>query len=317
MDIAKHKVVTITLNPALDLNGSVTELKLGSVNNVNTGSLHAAGKGINVAQVLADLGAEVTVTGFLGQENETLFCQLFARIKAQDKFIRLAGSTRTNVKLLEASGQVSDINFPGLQVTPQAISAFENTLFELADTHDFFVLAGSLPQGVTPTLCASWIEKLTQRGKKVIFDSSGAALQAGIAASPWLIKPNEHELATLIGHSLTSQSAYQAAAEKVAKQGLEHVVVSRGEKGVMWLSRDSTGLAVWRYAKPPKMDVISTVGAGDSLVAGFCWGAMQAWPAQQTLCFATALSVLAVSQVAVGVNDLSRLTDLQSQVVIE
>ncbi|EKO3767266.1 1-phosphofructokinase, partial [Vibrio metschnikovii] len=90
------KVVTITLNPALDLTGSMEKMHVGSVSLVQQGSLHAAGKGVNVAKVLSDLGAQVTVTGFLGQDNQEMFCQLFAEIGANDQFIRLPGATRIN-----------------------------------------------------------------------------------------------------------------------------------------------------------------------------------------------------------------------------
>ena len=197
-----NKVVTITLNPALDLTGSLDSLNVGSVSLANTGSLHAAGKGVNVAKVLSDLGAEVTVTGFLGRDNDALFCALFSEMNAQDEFIRVDGSTRINVKLVEKDGQVSDINFPGVEVSQQAITDFERCLFTLAETHHFFVLAGSLPKGISPELCASWIEKLHQLGKKVIFDSSRAALAAGLDAHPWLIKPNDEELSEFVGREL-------------------------------------------------------------------------------------------------------------------
>ncbi|MEL0658794.1 1-phosphofructokinase [Psychromonas arctica] len=309
-----NKVVTITLNPALDLTGSLDTLNIGSVSLANKGSLHAAGKGVNVAKVLSDLGAEVTVTGFLGRDNEALFCTLFSEMNAQDEFIRVDGSTRINVKLVEQDGQVSDINFPGVEVSEQAITEFETCLFKLAETHQFFVLAGSLPKGISPELCASWIEKLHQLDKKVIFDSSRAALAAGLDAHPWLIKPNDEELSEFVGRELETPEACQQAAQDLASKGIENIVVSLGAKGVMWLSKDDQNDALWRYAQPPKMNVVSTVGAGDTLVAGFCWGYMKQWQAEQTLSFATALSALAVSQVGVGVPSVQVVTDLQKQI---
>ena len=312
--IENKKVVTITLNPALDLTGSLDTLNIGSVSLANTGSLHAAGKGVNVAKVLSDLGAEVTVTGFLGRDNEALFCTLFSEMNAKDEFIRVDGSTRINVKLVEQDGQVSDINFPGVEVSEQAITEFERCLFKLAETHQFFVLAGSLPKGISPELCASWIEKLHQLGKKVIFDSSRAALAAGLDAHPWLIKPNDEELSEFVGRELDTPEACQQAAQDLASKGIENIVVSLGAKGVMWLSKDDQNDALWRYAQPPKMNVVSTVGAGDTLVAGFCWGYMKQWQAEQTLSFATALSALAVSQVGVGVPSVQVVTDLQKQI---
>lgn len=313
----KLQVVTITLNPALDLTGSLDSLSTGSVNLVKTGSLHPAGKGVNVAKVLADLGADVTVTGFLGRDNEALFCQHFKEMGAQDEFIRIDGATRINVKLVEDDGRVSDINFPGISVSKEAIEQFESRLFTLAETHEFFVLAGSLATGISPELCASWIEKLHQMGKKVFFDSSRAALKAGVNSHPWLIKPNDDELSELVGRPLESLQEFQQVAESLSEKGIENVVISLGSKGVMWLGKNNQNNAEWIYSQPPKMNVVSTVGAGDTLVAGLCWGQMQTnWSRTQILSFATALSALAVSQVGVGVTNIEDVTRLQQQVTL-
>lgn len=303
------KVVTVTLNPALDLTGSLETLNVGTVSLVNHGSLHAAGKGVNVAQVLSDLGADVTVTGILGQDNQEMFVQLFEQIGATDKFIRVNGATRINVKLVEDNGNVSDINFPGVTVPESVINEFEQTLFALAEDHDFFVIAGSLPVGICPERLATWIRKLRQAGKKVLFDSSRDALTAGLEASPWLIKPNDEELASFIGQPLKTQQACQKAAESLAHTGIENIVVSMGAKGVMWLHQDQ-----WLHAQPPKMKVISTVGAGDTLVAGLCWGHMQDMHKPELLRFATALSALAVSQVGVGIQNIEQLHALQQEI---
>ncbi|MDF9387553.1 1-phosphofructokinase [Vibrio sp. 1151_11] len=307
-----NKVVTITLNPALDLTGSLDVLNVGSVSLVKQGSLHAAGKGVNVAKVLSDLGAKVTVTGFLGRDNQALFCQLFDQMAAIDEFVRVDGATRINVKLVEKSGEVSDINFPGVEVTPLAIEQFERTLERLAADHDYFVLAGSLPQGISPALCASWIEKLHFMGKKVLFDSSRDALKAGLDAKPWLIKPNDEELSQFVGRELHTPEQCQAAAAQLAEKGIENIVVSMGANGVMWLNQHQ-----WLHAKPPRMQVVSTVGAGDTLVAGLCWGHMQQMEKTELLTFATALSALAVTQVGVGMSNRKQLETLQQQIQLQ
>lgn len=307
-----NKVVTITLNPALDLTGSLSTLNVGSVSLVKEGNLHAAGKGVNVAKVLSDLGADVTVTGFLGRDNQEMFCQLFAEMGATDKFVRIDGATRINVKLVEANGEVSDVNFPGIQVSPADIAEFEATLLALAEDHEFFVLAGSLPTGVSPELCASWIEKLHSLGKKVLFDSSRDALAAGLNAQPWLIKPNDEELSQFVGRELTSPAQCREAAEQLADKGIENIVVSMGAEGTMWLNNGE-----WLHAQPPRMSVVSTVGAGDTLVAGLCWGHMQEMKKQPLITFATALSALAVTQVGVGVPDIEQLNTLQQQIQLQ
>ncbi|HDU8577975.1 TPA: 1-phosphofructokinase [Vibrio diabolicus] len=302
------KVVTITLNPALDLTGSVNELNVGSVSLVQQSNLHAAGKGVNVAKVLIDLGADVTVTGFLGKDNPELFHQLFNDIGVKNEFVEVQGATRINVKLVEASGNVSDINFPGVQVTADEIARFEETLFRLAETHDYFVLAGSLPGGVTAEQCAAWIKALHQQGKKVLFDSSKAALKSGIEAHPWLIKPNDEELGDFVGEHLETPEQCQAAAQTLSDKGIENIVVSMGADGVMWLNQGK-----WLRAQPPRMNVVSTVGAGDTLVAGLCWGHMQLMPKNDLLRFATALSALAVSQVGVGLTSQEELENIKQQ----
>ncbi|HGS4723827.1 TPA: 1-phosphofructokinase [Vibrio cholerae] len=305
------KVVTITLNPALDLTGSVNQLNVGSVSLVRQSSLHAAGKGVNVAKVLSELGAQVTVTGFLGRDNQELFCQLFEQLGVQDAFIRIAGATRINVKLVEQSGAVSDINFPGIQVTEADIEAFEATLQRLAQDHDYFVLAGSLPQGISPQRCAGWIAQLRSMNKKVLFDSSRDALLAGLDAKPWLIKPNDEELSQWCGRELTTLTDCQQAAVELAQKQIENIVISMGAEGVMWLHENQ-----WLHAKPPKMPVVSTVGAGDTLVAGLCWGHMQRMEKESLLRFATALSALAVTQVGVGLGDREQLNTLQQQIQV-
>ncbi|HHX8449006.1 TPA: 1-phosphofructokinase [Vibrio diabolicus] len=302
------KVVTITLNPALDLTGSVNELNVGSVSLVQQSNLHAAGKGVNVAKVLSDLGADVTVTGFLGKDNPELFHQLFNDIGVKNEFVEVQGATRINVKLVEASGNVSDINFPGVQVTADEIARFEETLFRLAETHDYFVLAGSLPGGVTAEQCAAWIKALHQQGKKVLFDSSKAALKSGIEAHPWLIKPNDEELGDFVGEHLETPEQCQAAAQTLSDKGIENIIVSMGADGVMWLNQGE-----WLRAQPPRMNVVSTVGAGDTLVAGLCWGHMQLMPKNDLLRFATALSALAVSQVGVGLTSQEELENIKQQ----
>ncbi|WP_099608388.1 1-phosphofructokinase [Vibrio coralliilyticus] len=306
-----NKVVTITLNPALDLTGSLSILKQGSVSLVNQSSLHAAGKGVNVARVLSDLGAEVTVTGFLGKDNQEMFSQLFEEMGADDQFIRVSGATRINVKLVEENGSVSDINFPGISIDEAALSQFEDKLEELAENHNYFVLAGSLPKGVTPQRCASWVSFLEQKGKKVLFDSSREALKAGIESVPWLIKPNDEELSDYAGKTLISARECQQVAEDLSQRGIENVVVSMGAEGVMWLNQNQ-----WIQAQPPRMDVVSTVGAGDTLVAGLCWGHMKSMTKTELLSFATALSALAVSQVGVGIPDIKQVHTLQEQIKI-
>lgn len=306
-----RKVVAVSLNPAIDLTGSLTELQLGTVNSIAQAESHPAGKGLNVAHVLADLGAEVTITGFLGEDNAAEFTQRFKQLGLTDRTVQVQGATRINVKLVEQNSAVTDLNFPGFAVTEKDINQLEEVLFELADTHDYIIITGSLPKQFPVEKLSEWIAKLHQMNKRVIFDSSREALKQGVQAKPWLIKPNHEELAEFAGRVLASEDEYLAVAKQLLAQGLTHILISKGSDGVLWVSNDGV-----IAAKPPKMSVVSTVGAGDTLVAGLCWAMMQQFSRENTLQFATALSALAVSQIGVGVTDMALLESTQQAVVI-
>ncbi|MFQ2151643.1 1-phosphofructokinase [Aeromonas sanarellii] len=305
-------IVTITLNPALDLTTRLEAMHLGEVNLVGEANLRAAGKGINVAMVLKDLGRDVGVTGWLGAENQQSFVTLFEERALADRFVRVAGSTRINVKISEQSGRVTDLNLPGLTVRDADVSALEAALDELAPQADWFVLAGSLPKGVAPDYCARLIRLLKARGKRVIFDCSGAALGEGLKAAPTLVKPNLEELGQWAGRPIRTLSDQAECARVLQAAGIPHVVVSNGADGLVWFGPDATWQAI-----PPRMEVVSTVGAGDSLVAGLAHGLSLGWTPEQTLRLATAVSALAVSQVAVGFDDVRELDPLLERVRVQ
>lgn len=306
------RVLTVTLNPALDLTVQLPFLRLGEVNRSESLQVHAAGKGLNVAQVLADLGHQLTVTGFLGESNPQAFEQLFAARGFTDEFVRVAGETRSNLKLAETDGRVTDINGPGLAVTEAQCDELLARLQRLAPAHDLVVVAGSLPRGIDSQWFVQLLNSLKALGVRVALDTSGVALRDGLATRPWLIKPNEEELAEARGVDLTGSSALLAEARRLQGEGIEHVVVSQGADGVSWFS---PGAAL--HAQPPRVQVISTVGAGDSLLAGMLHGLLVGWPAERTLAHATAIAAQAVGQVGFGITDTARLAELQAAVRLQ
>lgn len=304
------KILTITLNPALDLTVRVPHLEPGEVNRSQALLSHAAGKGLNVAQVLADLGHSLTVSGFLGEDNQQAFNALFARRGFADAFIRVPGETRSNIKLAEDDGRVTDINGPGPHVNDLAQHALLDKLDHIAASHDAVVVAGSLPRGVS----AQWLRELVLRlkalGCKVILDTSGEALKEGLRAGPWLVKPNAEELSEALGHPVSSVASQVAAATELQTLGISHVVISLGADGVNWFSRGTQPL----QALPPKVRVASTVGAGDSLLAGMVHGLISGHSPEQTLRSATAIAAMAVTQIGFGISDALQLVALESGV---
>ncbi|GLH39650.1 MULTISPECIES: 1-phosphofructokinase [Pseudomonas] len=303
------KILTLTLNPALDLTVELSRLDAGQVNRSDEMHTHAAGKGVNVAQVLADLGHQLTVSGFLGEDNLQAFETLFAKRGFVDAFIRVPGETRSNIKVAEQDGRITDINGPGPVVDADAQQALLDRLLQIAPGHDAVVVAGSLPRGVTAQWLRELIDKLNALGLKVALDSSGEALRAALQASPWLIKPNTEELAHALGCEVVSPIAEAQAAARLHAQGIEHVVISHGADGVNWFS---VGSAL--HASPPKVSVASTVGAGDSLLAGMLHGLLSADTPEQTLRTATAIAAMAVTQIGFGINDPAQLAQLEQGV---
>ncbi|MFJ4348381.1 1-phosphofructokinase [Pseudomonas sp. NPDC089401] len=303
------KILTLTLNPALDVTISLDALRPGHVNRAQAQQSHAAGKGLNVAQVLADLGHHVTVGGFLGQDNLQPFEALIARRGFADCFVRVPGETRSNIKVVEADGRVTDINGQGPQVAAPARDELLRRLVQIAPGHDAVVVAGSLPRGISAEWFRELLAQLKAQGLKVALDSSGEALRAGLQSAPWLVKPNTEELGEVLGLPVHDLAAQQAAAERLLANGVEHVVVSAGEQGVCWFA---AGRAL--QACPPQVRVASTVGAGDSLVAGMVHGLLTEQDPPRTLRRATAIAAQAVTQVGFGINDREQLAQLEAAV---
>ncbi|WP_338489562.1 1-phosphofructokinase [Pseudomonas trivialis] len=298
------KILTLTLNPALDLTVRLPRLEPGEVNRSENMLTHAAGKGVNVAQVLADLGHQLSVSGFLGDANPQAFDALIAHRGFGDAFVRVPGETRSNIKIAEHDGRVTDINAPGPLVSEQAQAQLLELLTEIGPRFDAVVVAGSLPRGVSPQWFQALLETLKAQGLKVALDTSGEALRAGLQAGPWLVKPNTEELAEALGNAPDAISRLQ-------QMGVEHVVVSDGAAGVSWYSPAAT-----LHATPPKVTVASTVGAGDSLLAGMLHGLLSGDTPEQTLGRATAIAAMAVTQVGFGIGDHAQLDILQSGVQV-
>jgi 1-phosphofructokinase len=289
------RILTLTLNPALDLTIRTGPIRLGEVNRTESTCLNPAGKGINVARVLAGLGHEVTVSGLLGADNETAFVRLFTERGLRDAFIRVPGQTRINAKLSEPDGRVTDLNGRGPRIPSQAMEALSQRLASLLPGLDAVVISGSLPPNVTPEMLAGLVKAVRARRVPVWLDTSGAALVSGLAARPDGVKPNEKELVDWAGHPLETSEARLRAALRLNAEGIEDVIVSAGAEGVIWV-RGGEALA----ATSPRVSVVSTVGAGDTLVAGMLHGILSGWERERGLRFATALAAESVRHVGVG-----------------
>ncbi len=307
------KIATITLNPAIDQTVAIPNFQAGKVNRVKHTQSDPGGKGVNVASILADYGFPMTVTGFLGEENTLIFERLFAQKKIEDRFVRIAGSTRTGIKIIDEENQeTTDLNFPGQTPAEGDIAHLFQIVEELvADCH-WFVLAGSIPAGLTPGIYGELVKLIKSKGRAVALDTSGEALRLALPATPTLVKPNIDELQELVGRPLETQAAVIQAAQSWLAQGMQTVVVSMGAQGAIFVEAGEVVLA-----QPPKVTVKSTVGAGDAMVSGTVAGKVRGLALAECARLATAFSVNAVSQVGSGLPSLEVIETFASQVRIQ
>jgi 1-phosphofructokinase len=263
-----NQIITITLNPAIDQTIILPSLQTGSVNRAEQSHHQAGGKGVNVSARLGEFGVGTTATGFLGAENQTHFTTLFSKLPIRDAFVRIPGRTRTGIKLVERNGEVTtDINLPGAQVSAHDIDALHSHLRGLDLHGSWCLIGGSLPPGFGLDDFAALIDLLKSAGALVAVDASGDALRVAIDRKVDLIKPNQHEIAELLGRDIPDLAAAQSAALEVRSKGIPRVILSLGEAGALFLDPCATLMA-----KAPPISVASTVGAGDALLAGYLAG---------------------------------------------
>lgn len=307
------RVLTITLNPAIDLSFGLELLQPGDVNRAHSSHTRAGGKGNNVARVLAAHGHDVTVTGFLGVDNADLFATVFAQLGMTDTFVRVPGATRTNVKLAEAASRVSDINAPGQTIAADDVRRLVHTLEHvLTQPFDAVVVAGSLPPGLSSTALRAVLAPVMAAGVPLWLDTSGDALVCGLTQAPALVKPNVSELGAWAGSDPATPNARLAAARAMQDQGAAEVAVSCGGEGVLWLTRQQV-----LTATAPAVAVENTVCAGDTLLAGLLHGRLSGWTDADTLAFAVALSADAVTRIGVGRSDTPDFARLRHAVAVE
>lgn len=304
-------VVTVTLNPAIDQTLIIPGFAAGQVNRVAESRSDPGGKGVNVASVLADLGVEAIATGFLGIENQALFEAFFARKRIDDRFVRIAGSTRVGIKIVDGS-QTTDINFPGLSPRAEDLAELMARISSLAEPGRWFVLSGSVPPGVPDSIYSEMIELIHGRGGRVLLDTSGRPLRETLASRPEVMKPNVEELSELAARPLDTVGGVRAAAEVLLDLGVQRVVASMGGGGAVFVDR---GRAL--VARPPKVTVRSTVGAGDAMVAGIIFAMIEHQSLEEVARTATACGAYAVAGIGSGIDDLAEFRKLISQVEIE
>lgn len=258
-------IYTITLNPALDHFLDVDDLRVDDANRVKGECLYAGGKGIDVSRAIRQLGGDSMALGFIGGHTGQVMIELLKAEGVTCYFTPIAQDTRRNIIVTTVRRRTQTmLNSRGPMVTKAEWAAFLGHL-ELLNLRDaYVVVSGSLPRGVPAVAYRQIIALVQSRGARAVLDADGPCLKSGLRAKPFAIKPNVNELRRLTGKPIRSESDILRAIEPVHRAGVEVIMVSRGSRGILLIGPQE------RYrATPMPVTVRSTVGAGDSAVAGF------------------------------------------------
>ena len=256
-------ILVLNLNASVDKRYMLDEFVPGTVMRAPAVSNTAGGKGIHVARVASLLGEETLTTGFLGGKTGEFIEERLRRVGLAGDFVKVAGATRSCLAFLTRDGGQTEVLEPGPEISREELAAFREKYTALLARADVVAASGSLPRGVPTGFYAALIEKARAAGVPFLLDTSGKPLAEGIDARPDFIKPNQEELAALLGHPVeTAEDALQAA-RTLSRRGVRLVCVSLGAAGSIACEAD----ACYRV-RVPKIDCKNPVGSGDSFVAG-------------------------------------------------
>lgn len=264
-----NMIYTVTLNPSLDYIVTVDDFKLEMTNRTSSEKMLPGGKGINVSIILQNLGIENTALGFSAGFVGDEIIREIEDAGIRSDFVRLDhGVSRINMKLISIDG--TEINGQGPDIYPEELKLLHEKLEALTD-QDYLVLAGSIPNTMPADIYQTIIARMEQKGVTVLVDATRDLLLNVLPYHPFLIKPNHHELGEIFDVELQAWEDVIPYAKKLQERGARNVMVSMGGKGGVLVAEDGQILACESAAR----QVVNTVGAGDSSVAGFLAGWME------------------------------------------
>jgi 1-phosphofructokinase/tagatose 6-phosphate kinase len=261
-------IVTVTLNAAVDRTLLVPNFQVGQRHRASVGFLGAGGKGINVGRALKRLGVPVVCTGLAGGRNGTLLVEELTQEGILNDFVRIRGESRTSTAVLDPTSNVyTEINEWGPEIAEDELDTLREKLAYLAQGAEFVVFAGSLPRDVEAEFFAEVVRDAGRRHQLAVVDSDGEPLRVGTAAEPYLVAPNVREAEELVGHEFVDEEDLGSALDEIAELGARNVLITL-QTGCYALLREDRNEVRLR-ARVPELEPISTIGAGDTLLAGF------------------------------------------------
>jgi 1-phosphofructokinase family hexose kinase len=306
-------IYTLTLNPAVDREYTVSLLEFDSVSRATASRLDFGGKGFNVSRLLTGMMTASTAVGYLGGNNGRVLDDGLKSLGITTDFVWVAEETRTNTSIVsESHDHYIKVNEKGPFVDGEKQKELLDRISSLAKPGDWWVLAGSLPPGIDDDFYAEVVNCIHNRKARAILDTSGEPLRRGCSAKPFLVKPNLEEAGTLTGLSLDTAQEAASAAALICKLGPQNVVISMGKAGALLHNQEKTWLA-----HSPKINERNPIGAGDSLVGGLVWALMQGIALREALGWGVASGAATASLDGTEVGSRALITELYSKVQYE
>lgn len=273
----------------------------------------AGGKGINVSKTIKELGGESVATGFLGGNAGKTIESVLNEKNIKHDFLWVKGETRTNTKVFESGGAVTELNEPGPFISGEQMEELLQKLEGYADENTLFILAGSIPKGVEKTVYAKIIRRVYKKGAKVLLDADGELFRSSLPAGPDIIKPNRVELEEYAGFDYrASDEELLKLARDLRSRGIETVAVSMGKSGAMLVRGEYE-------VRCPALSVKahSTVGAGDAMVAALAYSWSRKLDNEEMVRLCIAASAGAVMTIGTKPPSRELVDSLKNQVIIE
>lgn len=268
MKRGRMMITSVSLNPSIDRTIALDRLSVGGLNRVRSQTDVAAGKGVNVALAAAALGEESGCIGFMYREGAALYAQRLEQGGVRSDFVWCEGAVRVNIKVFDREkGEITEINSSGMPVSDVQLEAMVALVRDHARHSDYMILSGSMPPACPADFYRTLAQAAAGENCRVLLDADGERLRAGMEARPFLIKPNRYELELLTGRTLDTREKLLEAALECVRAGVGVAAVSMGGDGALITDGKSA------FRTPGlKVEVKSTVAAGDSMIAGLATG---------------------------------------------
>jgi 1-phosphofructokinase family hexose kinase len=276
------KILTLTLNPAFDVHCAADKFEPYRENLFSVTSRDAGGKGVNISRALNEYGVPNLAIIVVGEENGDDFCKMLDKEGMNIRIVTLPGRIRENVTLHVKDQPETRISFKGFAASPSLVDAVINTVSELAEEDTILTVTGSLPSGITASDIIPSLKALKTKGVRIVIDSRSFTVADIDALHPWLIKPNEEEISLYYGGDVNTPETCTSAAAALRAIS-DNVIISLGGKGAALATENGE-----YFACAPTVEVLSTVGAGDSMIAGFIAAANLGLPTDRSLALAVA-----------------------------